>query len=243
MRFLWQYFSGWPFLPPVNHILPVFFIMSQPSSVTLHSMAQSFTELCEPLCHDKALIHEEDSDMMLSLNGRQAEFKVGGGEEPTSLIQMNNGGDLNQSTAYFVWSWFQIIHQFSTVQSLDMSNSLRPHGLQHARPPVHHQLPEFILTHVHWWWYYPTISSSIIPFSSYLQSFPASGSFPMSQFFTSGDHSIRVSDLASVLLMNNQDWFLLGWTGWISLQSKGLSRGFSKTTVHKHQFFSAQLSL
>ena len=89
----------------------------------------------------------------------------------------------------------------------------------------------------------PIISSSVVPFSSHLQSFPASGSFQMRQFFTSGGQSIGVSASASVLPMNIQDWFPLGWTGWISLQFKGLSRIFSNTTVQKHQFFSAQLSL
>ena len=88
---------------------------------------------------------------------------------------------------------------------------------------------------------YPTISSSVIPFSSCLQSFPASGSFPMSQFFISSGQSIGLSASASVFLMNIQDWSPLGWTGWISLQSKGLSRVFSNTTVQKHQFFGAQL--
>ena len=90
-------------------------------------------------------------------------------------------------------------------------------------------------------WCHPTISSSVVSFSSHLQFFPASGSFPMSQFFTSGGQSIGVS--VSVLPMNIQDWFPLGLTGWISLQSKGLSRVFSNTTVPKHQFFGAQLSL
>ena len=94
----------------------------------------------------------------------------------------------------------------------------------------------------HWWCSHPTISSSVVPFSSCLQSFPASGSFPMSQFFASSGQSIEVSASASVLPMNIQDWFPLGWTGWISLQPKGLSRVFSNTTVQKHQFFSAQLS-
>ena len=92
-------------------------------------------------------------------------------------------------------------------------------------------------------WCHPTISSSVVPFSSCLQYFPASGSFLTSQFFTSGSWSIRVSASASVLLMNIQDLFPLGWTGSISLLSKGLSRVFSNTTVQKHQFFSAQLSL
>ena len=108
--------------------------------------------------------------------------------------------------------------------------------------PVHHQLPEFTQTHVHWVRCHPTISSSVIPFSSHLQSFPASGSFQMSQFFASGGQSIGVSASASVLPMNIQDWFPLGWTGWISLLSKGLSGAFSNTTVQKHQFFSTQLS-
>ena len=107
--------------------------------------------------------------------------------------------------------------------------------------PVHHQLPEFTQTYVHW------VSDAIqpshpIPFSSCLQSFQASGSFPVSQFFASGGQRIGVSALVSVLPMNTQDWSL-EWTGWISLQSKGLSRVFSNTTVQKHQFFSIQLSL
>ena len=92
------------------------------------------------------------------------------------------------------------------------------------------------------WWCHPTISSSVVPFSFCLQSFPASGSFQMSQFFTSGGQSTRVSASASVLPMNTQDWLPLGGNGWISLQSKGLSRVFSNTTVQKHQFFCTQLS-
>ena len=92
-------------------------------------------------------------------------------------------------------------------------------------------------------WCHSTISSSAVPFSSCLQCFPASGSFPRSQFFALGSQSIGVSSSASVLPTNIKDWFPLGWTGWISLQSKGLSRVFSSTTVQKHQFFSAQLSL
>ena len=92
------------------------------------------------------------------------------------------------------------------------------------------------------WWCHPAISSSVVPFSSRLQSFPASGSFQMSQFFSSGDQSIGVSASASVLPMNIQDWFPLGWTGWIFLQSKGLSRVFSNATIQKHQFFGPQLS-
>ena len=109
--------------------------------------------------------------------------------------------------------------------------------------PVHHQLQELTQTRPLSQWCHPTISSSVIPFSFCLQSFPASGSFPMSQFFASGGQSIRASASTSVLPGNIQDWFPLGWTGWISLQSKGLSRVFSNTTVQKHQFFWAQLYL
>ena len=104
--------------------------------------------------------------------------------------------------------------------------------------PVYHLLPEFAQTHANRGGD-PTISSSVVPFSSCLQSFPASVSFPMSQLFTSGGQSIGVSASASVLPMNILDWSPLGWTGWISLQSKGLSRVFSNTTVQKHQLCSA----
>ena len=125
-----------------------------------------------------------------------------------------------------------------------VSNSLRPHEPQHARPPCPSPTPR-----VHpnpcplSQWCHPTISSSVIPFSSCPQSFPASGSFQMSQFFASGGQSIGVSALASVLSMNIQDWFPWGWIGLISLQSKRLSRVFSNTTFQKPQFCSAQLSL
>ena len=124
-----------------------------------------------------------------------------------------------------------------------MSNSLWTHEPQHARLPC--PLPTAgvypnpcPLSQ----WCHPTISSSVVPFSSCPQSSPASGSFPMSQLFASGGQSIGVSASTSVLPMNTQDWSPLGWTGWISLQSKGLSRILSNTTVKKHQFFSAQLS-
>ena len=102
--------------------------------------------------------------------------------------------------------------------------------------PVHHQLLEFTQTHVHWVSDAIQSSHPVVPFSSRLQSFPASGSFQVSQLFTSGGQSIGVSASTSVLPMNIQDWFALGWTGWISLLSKGLSRVFSNTTVQKHQF-------
>ena len=124
-----------------------------------------------------------------------------------------------------------------------MSNSLWPHELQHARLPCLSPTPGACSNScLSDQWCHPTISSPVIPFSG-PQSFPASGSFSMSQFFLSGGQSIRVSGSASVLPMNIQDWFPLGLTGWISLQSKGLSRVFSNTAVQKHQFYSAQLSL
>ena len=136
--------------------------------------------------------------------------------------------------------------QFSSVQFSRsvVSDSLRPHELQHARPPCPSPIPGVYpnpcpLSR----WCHPNISSSVIPFSFCPQSFPASGSFPMSQLFTLVGQSIGVSASTSVLPMNTQDWSPLGWTGWISLLSKGLSRVFSNTTVHKHQFFVAQLSL
>ena len=139
--------------------------------------------------------------------------------------------------------YVSILPQFSSVAQscptlCDPMNRSTP-GL-----PVHHQLPEFTQTQrPSSRWCHPAISSSVIPFSSCPQSLPASGSFPMSQLFTWGGHSIGLSALASVLPVNTQDWSPLGWTGWISLQAKGLSRVFSNTTAQKHHFFSTQLSL
>ena len=125
-----------------------------------------------------------------------------------------------------------------------MSDSLRPHGLQHARAPCPSATPRIYSNSCSFsWWCHPTISSSVIPFSSRLQSLPSSGSFQISHFFSSGGQNISVSALASVLPMNKQDYFPLGWSSWISLLSKGLSRVFSNTTVQKYQFFGAQLSL
>ena len=140
----------------------------------------------------------------------------------------------------FSWSLNYSSVQFSRSV---MSDSLQPHELQHARPPYPSKTPR-----VHpnscasSRWCHQAISSSVIPFSSCPQSLPALGSFQMSQLFARGGQSIGVSALASFLPKNTQDWSSLGWTGWISLQSKGLSRVFSNTTVQKHQFFGAQLS-
>ena len=130
------------------------------------------------------------------------------------------------------------VFQFSSVQFSRsvMSNSLQPPGLQNARPPCPSPTPRAYsnscpLSR----WCHPIISSSVVPFSSHLQSFPASGSFQMNQFFASGGQSIGVSASPSILPTNIQDWFPLRWTSWISLQSKGL-KSFSNTTVQKHQF-------
>ena len=135
---------------------------------------------------------------------------------------------------------------FSSVQfnRSVMSDCLQSHGLQHSRPPCPSPTPRVYSNSCPLsQWCHPAISSSVIPFSSHLQSCPASGSFQMSQFFSLGGQSIGVSALTSVLPMNIQNWFPLGWTGWVSLQSRGLSRVFSSTTVQKHQFFGTQLSL
>ena len=134
---------------------------------------------------------------------------------------------------------------FVSVQSLShVHESLRPHGLQHTSLPCSSPSPKARSNSCpSSQWCHPTISFSVVPFSSYLLSFPASGSFPTSWLFTSGSQSIGVSASPSVLPMNIQDWFPLGWTCLISLQSKGLERVFSSITVEKHQFFSAQPSL
>ena len=154
-------------------------------------------------------------------------------------------GSSNPGLPHCCWILYQLTHKESSMtcsvqfSSSVVSDSLQPHELQHARPPCPSPTPR-----VHpnscpsSWWGYPAISSSIVPFSSYLQSFQASGSFQMSQFFASGGQSMGVSASASVLPVNIQECFPLEWIGWISLQSKGLSRVFSNTTVQKHKFFS-----
>ena len=135
---------------------------------------------------------------------------------------------------------------FNSVQfsHLVMSDSMQPHEPQHTRPPCPSPIPGIYpnscpLSR----WCHPTISFSVVPFSSHLQSFPASGSFQIHQLFALGGQCIGASASTSVFQMNTQDWSPLGWTGWISLQSKGLSRVLSNTTVLKHQFFGSQISL
>ena len=141
--------------------------------------------------------------------------------------------------------WPIILRYFSSVlfSYSVVSDSLQPHESQHTRPPCPSPTPEIYTNSCPLSrWCHPAILSSVVPFSSCPQSLPASGSFPMSQLFPWGGQSIGVSALASVLPMNTQDWPPLEWTGWTSLQSKGLSRVFSNTRVQKHQFFGAQLS-
>ena len=134
--------------------------------------------------------------------------------------------------------------QFSSVQLLSHVQFFEMHGLQHTGHPCPSPTPgAYSNSCPSSQWCHPTISSSFVPFSSHLQSFQGLGSYPMSHLFASGGQSIAVSASASVLPMNIQDWFPLGWTDWISLQSKGLSKVFSNTTVQKYQFFGIKLSL
>ena len=160
-----------------------------------------------------------------------------------SLTQCSMSPGLH-STPWDLHSQGHLLNSSVQFSHSVMSNSLWPHESQHARPPCPSPTtgayPNSCPSSR---WCHPTISSSVVPFSSCPQSFPASGSFPMSQLFTSGGQSIGVSASTSVLSMNTEDWSPLGWTGWIFLQSKGLSRVFSNTTVQKHQFFGGQLSL
>ena len=140
--------------------------------------------------------------------------------------------------------WVLSLHNSSVQFSCSfVSDSLRPHESQHARPPCPSPTPRVHSdSHPLTQWCHPAISSSFVPFSC-PQSLPALKSFPMSQLFAWGGQSTGVSASESVLPMNTQDWSPLGWTGWISLQCKGLSRVFFNTTVQKHQYFSAQLYL
>ena len=166
-----------------------------------------------------------------------------------SLFQQHSSkASILWNSAFFM---VQLSYPYIQFSNSFVSDCLRAHELQHARPPCPSPTPGVYPNscQTHWvytnslsQWCHPTISSSVFPFSC-PQSFPALGSFQMSQLLASGDQSIGVSALTSGLPMNTQDWSPLGWTSWISLHSKGLSRVFSNTTVQKHQFFGAQLSL
>ena len=162
--------------------------------------------------------------------------KVPGGLQSMGLQTVGHDWATTHNTAQNIHSSVQFSHSV-------VFDSFRPHQPQYTRPPCPSPAPGVYPNSCpSSQWCHPAISSSVVPFSSCPQSLPATGSFPMSQLFTWGGQSIGVSASASVLPMNTQDWSL-GWTGWISLQSKGLSRVFSNTTVQKHQFFGAHLSL
>ena len=195
----------------------------------LSSVAQLCSTLCNPMNHNTPglpVYHQLPEPTQTHVHW------VGDAIQPSHPLSSPSPPALNLSQ-----------HQFSSVAQLCL-DSLQPYEPQHTRPPcpsptsgVHPNSRPLSQ------WCHLTISSSVVSFSSCLQSFPTSGSFQMSQLFTSGNQNIGVPASTSVLPMNTQDWSPLGWTGWISLQSKGLTRVFSNTTIQKHQFFCAQLSL
>ena len=199
---------------PIENIIPVYYLVFYCS---LSPFSSTHIKIALP---NNILAHIQFSQALLS-------------GEPMLIKWITN-------TALWRLPWYSV-HFSSVTQSYltlwDPMYCSTP-GL-----PVHHQLQSYPNSCSLSWWCHPTISSSVVPFFSCLQSFPALGSFQMSQLFASGGQSTGVSALAPVLPMNTQDWSPLGWTGWISLQSKGLSRVFSNTTVQKHQFFGPQLSL
>ena len=175
---------------------------------------------------------------------QMSQFFASGGQSiglSVSVLPMNT-----QDWFPLEWTGWKPIQHCKAIQfsCSVMSDSLQPHEPQHIRPPCPSPTPRVYLNSCPLsWWCHPTISSSVVPFFSCPQSLPASGSYQMSQLFASGGKTIWVSASISVLPMNTQGWRPLGWTSWISLQSKGLQRIFSKTTVQKHQLFSVQLSL
>ena len=185
------------------------------------------------------------------MDNQQGPICITHGSLLSVMWQFEWEGSLGKNGYMYMYGWVPSLSTIATLligyeyESCSVvSDSLWPHGLQHTRPPCPSPTPGvYPNSYPLSWWCHPTISSSVVPFFSRLQSFPASGSFQMSQLFTSGGQSIGVSASTSVLPMNTQDWSPLGCTGWISLQSKGLSRVFSNTTVQKHQFFGTQLSL
>ena len=159
--------------------------------------------------------------------------------EPSAWARVGPSEEVSKERCFYDWELTTSVQFSCSVKS----DSLQPHGQQHTRLPCPSPTPRTGSNSCPWsWWCHPTISSSVAPFSC-LQSFPLLGSFPISQFFASGGQSIGASTSASALPVNIQDWFPSGWTGWISLLSKGLSRVFSNTTVQKHKFFNTQLSL
>ena len=229
--------------------------------VTVHGIAKSRTWLSD----FTFTFHSHALEKEMAIHSSVLAWRIRGTEEPGRLPSLglhrvrHDWNDLAAAAAmpygygtglfprYFSLCLTMILTlslllQFSSVSQLCLT-LCDPVDCSMPGFPVHLQLLEFTQAHVHSQWYHPTISFSVVPFSSFLQSFLASGSFQMSQFFASDGQSIGVSASVSVLPMNIHDWFPWGWTGWISLQSKGLSGVFSNTTVQKHQFFSTQLSL
>ena len=206
-----------------------------------------------PISQIRTLKLKEETWTALGCCPRKSEVMVKCKEKQNKLILVFWVWRLRSSSNKGVlWDFFRRILMrmrtltFSSVQFSHsvMSDSLQPHGLQHTRLPCPSPAPGSCSDSCPLsWWCHPTISSSVLPSSSCLQPFPASGSFQMSQFFESVGQSIGISASASVFPMNIQNWFPPGLTVWISLQSKGLSRVFSNTTVQKHQFFGTQLSL
>ena len=206
-------------------------------------------------CSTSLIIRECKSKLQWDSTSHQSECPP-----PKSLQSINTGegvekkecsytvgGNVNRYSHYGRWyGEFLKARNKTTIQFSQslMSNSLQPHEPQHARPFCPSPTPRVHSNScLSSQWCHPTISFSVIPFSSCHQPFSASEYFQMSQLFASGGQNIGVSASTSVLPMNTQDWSPLGWTCWTSLQSKGLSKVFSNTTVQKHQFFSAQLSL
>ena len=211
--------------------------------------------------HPRHSMHSLDTHHVFAVTtvGQKAERQTWlSSPKSTTLNEMNKTWDLNRKNSWlmnipFIFPSFFSSYNSNSVQFSHsvMSDSLQPHGLQHARPPCPSQTPAVCSNSCPLsQWYHPIIPSSVVPFASCLQSFQASGSFQMSQFSTSGGQSIGVSASASVLPVNIQDWFPLGWTDWISLQSKGLSRVFSLLQQHSSKasilecstFFIVQLS-
>ena len=217
------------------------YIHTMEYSVQFSSVAQSCLTLCDPMNRSTLGLSAAKS-----LQSCPTLCDPIDGSPPSSAVP----GILQARTLEWVaisfsnaWKWKVKVKSLSPVRLL-----ATPRTAAYQAPPsiglsIHHQLPESIQTHVHRVGDAIQPSHPVVPFSSCPQSFPASGSFQMSQLFASGGQSIGVSASTSVLPTNTQDWSPLGWTGWISLQSEGLSRVFSNTTVQKHQFFGVQLSL
>ena len=235
------------FSPTLLPWLPVGFLHSTYYNLSVSSVTQSCPILCNPMnCSTPGLpVHHQLPEFT-----QTHVHRVGDAIQVSHLLSSPSTPAPNPSQHQSLFQWVNSSHEVAKVlssvifnnaavffsQQLScsvMSDSLWPHGLQHTRLPCPSPTPGACSNSCpssQWW--HPTISSSVIPFSSCLQSFPASGSFQMSHLFALGGQSIGVS--ASVLLINIQDWFPLGWTGWISLKSKGLSRVSSNTTVQKH---------